>query len=89
MNEETKHPNTPNVVTEQDKGRCAPATGSAACPDYWMRYEMKDGEEVLNMSKNLMNIAGREVFKALESIKAKMTPQNGASPNAEVRDPAT
>ena len=28
MNEETKHPNTLNVMTEQDKGRCAPAPGS-------------------------------------------------------------
>ena len=28
MNEETKHPKIPNVVTEQDKGRCALATGS-------------------------------------------------------------
>jgi hypothetical protein len=28
MSEETKHPNTPNVMTEQDKGRCAPALGS-------------------------------------------------------------
>jgi hypothetical protein len=30
MNEETKHPNIPNVVTEQAKGRCAPAPGSAS-----------------------------------------------------------
>ncbi len=29
MSKETKHPNTPNVVTEQDKGRCAPAPSSA------------------------------------------------------------
>ena len=28
MSEETTHPNTTNVVTEQDKGRCAPALGS-------------------------------------------------------------
>jgi hypothetical protein len=81
MSEEKKHPTTPNVMTEQDKGRCAPALGSVACPDYWMRYETKDGEEVLNMSQNLMITAGREVFKALETIKAKMTPENGAPPN--------
>lgn len=29
MNEETKPPTTEDVVTEQDKGRCAPAPGSA------------------------------------------------------------
>jgi hypothetical protein len=29
MSKKTIHPNTPNVVTEQDKGRCAPAPGSA------------------------------------------------------------
>ena len=29
MNEETKHLNIPNVVTERDKGRCVPASGSA------------------------------------------------------------
>ena len=28
MSEETKQPNTPDVATEQDKGRCAPALGS-------------------------------------------------------------
>lgn len=30
MSEETTHLNTANVVTEQDKGRCAPAPGSAS-----------------------------------------------------------
>ena len=29
MSEENKHPNTPNVATEQGKGRYAPALGSA------------------------------------------------------------
>jgi hypothetical protein len=28
MNKATKHPNTQNVVAEQDKGRCAPAAAS-------------------------------------------------------------
>ena len=30
MSEETKPPTTTDAVTEQDKGRCAPAPGSAA-----------------------------------------------------------
>jgi hypothetical protein len=30
MSKQTKHQNTPNVVTEKDKGRCAPAPGSAS-----------------------------------------------------------
>ena len=32
MSEEIKHPNTPDTMIEQDKGRCAPASGSAARP---------------------------------------------------------
>ena len=32
MSEETKPPTTSDVVTEQDKGRCAPASGSALLP---------------------------------------------------------
>jgi hypothetical protein len=31
MNEETKPPTTSDAVTEQDKGRCAPAPGSVLC----------------------------------------------------------
>ena len=33
MNEETKPPTTTDVVTERDKGRCAPALGYAAFYD--------------------------------------------------------
>jgi len=40
MNEEIKPPTTTNVVTEQDKGRCAPALGSAAevCVECGCKY---------------------------------------------------
>jgi hypothetical protein len=43
MSEEIKQPTTPNIATEQGKGRCAPALGSAAwrkqppdIPGWWL-----------------------------------------------------
>ena len=35
MNEEPEHTNTAEVVTEQDKGRCAPAPGSGLDQTHW------------------------------------------------------
>ena|ERR1035438_948213 len=41
MNEETKHPNTTDIMTEQDKGRCAPALGSATRVPKPIQYGIK------------------------------------------------
>jgi hypothetical protein len=48
MNEETKLPTTTDAVTEQDKGRCAPALGSASDAEWgralwdWLREMLPD-----------------------------------------------
>lgn len=44
MNEESKPTTTSDVVTEQDKGRCAPAPGSATALHIW--YLRPSGEAV-------------------------------------------
>ena len=42
MSEETKHPKTPNGITEQDEGRCAPAPGSVAINYQEITYRARD-----------------------------------------------
>lgn len=77
MSNKTKHPNTPNVVTEQDKGRFVPAPCSAHLTmvigevndgDY-SRCD-KCGEKTMLISAPTYWSVDQEPFKADERVEA-------------------
>lgn len=59
--------------TETRKAGSLQPDGSAACPDFWFRYEMKDGEEVVNTSRNLLYEQVMEITAAIDRVKATIT----------------
>ena len=79
---------------EQPAGFAA-SRGSAACPNFWIRYELKDGEESLTTSRNMTYENVMEVAAAIDRVKAKITagdkwqcPNCDKPQNAEVSRPA-
>jgi hypothetical protein len=55
------------------KAGFAGAPGSAACPDFWFRYERVDGEEVINTSRNLLYEQVMEIMAGIDRVKATIT----------------
>jgi hypothetical protein len=53
MNEETKPPTTSDLVTEQDKGRCAPASCSASVEEQF-RIAFENGENPKHLTPPLI-----------------------------------
>ncbi len=59
MNEETKPPTTSDAVTEQDKGRCAPAPGwPASLIAHWPNQDVPCCDEHARKINNLSGVLG-------------------------------
>jgi len=72
MKPETKTEET-SVETAEAQPSSAPAPCSAACPDFWIRYELKDGEERLTTSRNMTYEQVMQVGAAIDRVRATIT----------------